>query len=85
MTTRHREDGCKYYVPNKRLNTTFFNAVAVINDLHREVAVCEAQLRDLHSVMATRRQDDSAYREDPPLVQYSAHLSVRSQPAEQEQ
>ncbi|OWZ07826.1 hypothetical protein PHMEG_00019734 [Phytophthora megakarya] len=85
MTTRYREDDCKYYVASKRLNTPFFNAVAVINDLHREVAACEEQLRDLHSVLATRRQDDSSHREDLLLVQDWAHLSVRSQPAEEEQ
>ncbi|OWZ11562.1 hypothetical protein PHMEG_00015405 [Phytophthora megakarya] len=85
MTTRPREKDCKCYVANKGLKTSFFNAVAVINDLHREVAACEAQLRDLHRAIATRRQDDSAHREDPPHVQDSAHLSVRSQPAEEEQ
>ncbi|OWY92311.1 hypothetical protein PHMEG_00038744 [Phytophthora megakarya] len=85
MTTRHREEYCKYYVANKRLKTSFFNAVAVINDLHREVAAFEAQLRDLHRVIATLRQDISAHREDQPPVQDSAHLSVRSQSADEEQ
>ncbi|OWZ01813.1 hypothetical protein PHMEG_00026736 [Phytophthora megakarya] len=85
MITRHREEYCKYYVANKRLKTSFFNAVAVINDLHREVAACEPELRDLHRVTATRRQDDSAHREDPPPAQYFAHLSVRSQSADEEQ